>query len=243
MRVATKNGGGRADAVSLLRADPSLRAAIPEDELDSAVALTTVPRLQLSSGRWHPELTAGFGQGIGALLLEGVLLHEVKLGGRTSAHLLAPGDLLDPWTPMETALPCSVRWTCVGDVVMAVLTDGFEAAVARWPALADLMQRPLAQQVRELELRAVINALPRAEQRVLALFWQLAGRWGTVKGDEVIVRLELTHELVGRLVGSERPTVTLALGALADEQLLTRDASGRWRLARHSAERLASRWQ
>jgi CRP/FNR family transcriptional regulator, cyclic AMP receptor protein len=48
------------------------------------------------------------------------------------------------------------------------------------------------------------------------LFWELADRWGTVRGDGTHVPLRLTHAVLADLVAARRPTVTTALGELAD---------------------------
>jgi DNA-binding IclR family transcriptional regulator len=51
----------------------------------------------------------------------------------------------------------------------------------------------------------------------------------------VVVRLQLTHELIGRLIGARRPTVSLALHALAEEGILERRDADSWRLAHDSS--------
>ena len=53
------------------------------------------------------------------------------------------------------------------------------------------------------------------DRRLLVLFWEAANRWGRVTPDGVRVRLPLTHQTLGHLVGSRRPSVSVALGALA----------------------------
>ena len=58
-------------------------------------------------------------------------------------------------------------------------------------------------------MQAAILALPRVESRVLAILWHLADVFGSVNADGVLVPLKLTHERLGRLVGAQRPTVTL----------------------------------
>ena len=74
----------------------------------------------------------------------------------------------------------------------------------------------------------------------LALFWQLADRWGTVTAFGVAVSLQLTHEVLGRLVGAQRPTVTLALSELAEAGLVVRVPKAGWLLSRDSYGELGS---
>src|SRR3712207_8717441 len=40
-------------------------------------------------------------------------------------------------------------------------------------------------------------------------------RFGRIVPDGVVIPLQLSHQMIGQLVGAQRPTVTLALGKLA----------------------------
>lgn len=73
--------------------------------------------------------------------------------------------------------------------------------------------------------------LPRIEDRLIALFADLAERFGKMSPDGILIDLPLTHELIGGLVAGRRPTVTLALSTLADNGLIERLDDGRWKLA------------
>jgi DNA-binding MarR family transcriptional regulator len=44
--------------------------------------------------------------------------------------------------------------------------------------------------------------------------------------------VRLTHDVIGGLVGSRRPTVTLALSQLSCRGLIERSDGDRWRLSR-----------
>jgi CRP/FNR family transcriptional regulator, cyclic AMP receptor protein len=52
-----------------------------------------------------------------------------------------------------------------------------------------------------------------------------------VTADGVVLRLRLTHELLGQLVGAKRPTVSLALKELEARGSIHRPAEGGWLLA------------
>ena len=75
--------------------------------------------------------------------------------------------------------------------------------------------------------------MPRVEERILALLCHLANRWGHVTRDGVTLNLPITHEVLGLLIGARRPTVSLALRALTDQNLLRR-RDDLWVLPRHS---------
>lgn len=80
--------------------------------------------------------------------------------------------------------------------------------------------------------------LPRAHPRLLILFLLLAERWGKVGPDGVRVSLPLTHEVLGMLIGAQRPTVTIALQRLARAGLLSRERTDCWLLTNAAMERL-----
>ena len=81
-----------------------------------------------------------------------------------------------------------------------------------------------------------IHSLKRVDTRLLAFFWHLADRYGKVTADGVLIPLALTHRQLALLVGAQRPSVTSALGTLAERGLLRRDERGSWLLA--AAEQL-----
>jgi CRP-like cAMP-binding protein len=71
---------------------------------------------------------------------------------------------------------------------------------------------------------------PRVDMRLHMLFWHMAGRWGRVRSDGVILPLTLTHNVLAELVAARRPTVTSALSELAKRELV-RPADSGWLLS------------
>jgi|tagenome__1003787_1003787.scaffolds.fasta_scaffold20952609_3 CRP/FNR family cyclic AMP-dependent transcriptional regulator len=238
---ADVTAGGSPSTIALLRVDVRLREAIAPAERNFADRVLIVPRWDLAAGPWSPEaLLRESTRPCAALLLRGVIVHETIIAGRSSATLLGPGDVFRPWRPAETSVPCTERWTARAGATVAVLDERFVTATRRWPGLSTVVYERLAEQLEAASVHAAIVGLPRVEERVLALLWHLADRWGIVRGDGVVVRLTLTHALIGCLVGAQRPTVSLALRALADAGLLWRGDAGAWILAPDSRTMLAS---
>jgi CRP-like cAMP-binding protein len=233
---AASNGSER--TIALLRVDAGLRGAIPPDDVAFAERLVVAPRRELDAGPWCPDMvTDDSTRPLGALVLDGVVSREITLADRCSVDLLGPGDVFRPWRALDTILPCTARWTTTGAAI-AILDERFVTAARRWPGLYVTVHERVADQADRAALRTAIGALPRVEERVLALFWHLAERWGVVRGDGVVVRLALTHALIGQLVGAQRPTVSLALHALADDGLLHRTGPSAWTLRHGSRETL-----
>jgi CRP/FNR family transcriptional regulator, cyclic AMP receptor protein len=104
--------------------------------------------------------------------------------------------------------------------------------VRRWPRLADFLHDRLGRQTHRSSMHLAMLHEPRAEDRVIALFADLAERFGHVTADGILIDLPLSHEIIGRLIGSRRPTVTIALQQLAADGVLERLEDNRWKLAR-----------
>jgi CRP-like cAMP-binding protein len=227
---ASTTGPSFGPSVALLRVDAGLRSAVPVDELAVAERVVLAPSRELDPGIWTPETLGADAEAFAALLVRGLLTHETTIAGRRSADLLGPGDVFHPWSAFESAVPRTSRWGASATGVVAVLDGRFLAAARRWPRLFGVIHERLAEQLDRATTRAAIMALPRVEQRVLGLFWHLAERWGKVRPEGVVVELALTHELIGQLIGAQRPTISLALQALANDGLMQRKPDGGWLL-------------
>ena len=228
------------ERIPLLVADAELAAAVPDAARPTAQRLVVVPSLTLDAGAWTPDLRgANDDEAFGLLVLEGRILREVCVGDRRSGALFGAGDVLRPSDPSESMVPHRVEWTVVEPGTVAVLDDVFVTAARRWPGLTACVGARLAQQADRLALHLAISQLPRVEQRVVALLWFLSDRWGRVTPEGVVVPIRLTHEALGRLIGAQRPTVSLALSALDEAGSVRRTPRGGWLLHHDSAAPLA----
>jgi CRP/FNR family cyclic AMP-dependent transcriptional regulator len=70
----------------------------------------------------------------------------------------------------------------------------------------------------------------RVDVRLHMLLWHLAGRWGRVRSDGIVVPLRLTHSVLSDLVAARRPTVTSALSQLARQGVVSAIREG-WLLS------------
>jgi CRP-like cAMP-binding protein len=156
------------------------------------------------------------------LVLDGLLARDTELAGRVSTQLLGPGDVCDPWARAEELVPCAVRWRAHEPTRLAVLDGRFAIAARRWPSLAIAIQRRLQERADRLAGQTALLQLPSVDQRVLALLWQLADRFGRMGADGVVLPLSLTHRVIGQLVGARRSTVTLAFTDLVERGLVVK---------------------
>jgi CRP/FNR family cyclic AMP-dependent transcriptional regulator len=225
----------------VLELDPELGADLDRSTLAIATRELAAPVADLNSvaggSQWAPE---GVDAHLGLMVVEGLLLREVRMLGTSSAELLGPGDLVRPAEiegEFTLPAPAEVKWTALEPVRVAVLDEVFLAAACRYPAvLASLMRRAIAR-AKALALHGAVTNLKHVETRLIVQFWHIAERWGRVRGDGVTIAIPLTHDVLARLVGAQRPSVTTALGRLAKRGLVTREGN-EWRLSHESRHAL-----
>jgi CRP-like cAMP-binding protein len=229
--------------VMLLDADPDLAEGLPEHELEVARHHSAAHVIQLDGPTWErePIVRASEAGWLGLYQLDGLMLRKVNVGKRSACELFGPGDILRPWDAdgEYEPLPISLEWLVPRPTRLAILDTSFALRTARWPTITSRICARIAQRARNLALTQAVTHLPRAHPRLLMLFWILADRWGTMGPDGVRVVLPLTHETLAMLVGSRRPTVTIALQRLSRAGLLFRERNHSWLLTRRAIELLA----
>jgi CRP/FNR family cyclic AMP-dependent transcriptional regulator len=199
-----------------LREDPELAEAIEPARRHAAADALVAREIEVPAGPWQgrPEHLDG---GIGFLVLEGVLLHRVGIDERYSAELLGEGDVLRSLRgePPTSTLPLSINWVILERARLAVLDERFVRQLAAFPQLAGRLFTRSVLRTRQFAVNMAIVHQARVDTRLHMLFWHLAGRWGRVRSDGVVVPLRLTHTTLAELVAARRPTVTSALTDLA----------------------------
>jgi CRP-like cAMP-binding protein len=221
--------------VPLLELDAELGATLPDEDRVQATRALLVPAVVVEPGPWDGVTHSGFA----LLVAEGLVVRETAVGGRLLPQVLGAGDVLETWPEPEGVLGAEVNTTVAEQATLVALDGRFLAAAAHWPALMVEVQRRIASQAHRLAVQGAICQLARVELRVLALLWHLAERWGRVGREGVVLPVKLTHETLGRFVGARRPSVTLAMGQLADDGLIARRDDGAWVLPPRSQEVLA----
>lgn len=162
------------------------------------------------------------GQGLGLLMLDGLVAVEMRVGGRTAAELVGPGDLLQPLGPAaDQLLLRTCGWRVLHPTKLAVLDGEFAERVRAFPQITRILARRACRRPLELDVLRAITSQPRLEVRLVLLLWHLAARWGRVESGGVRLSLPLTHRLLGQLVAAERPSISHALKRLAQAGLVT----------------------
>jgi CRP-like cAMP-binding protein len=219
-------------SVYLLEADPDLARGLDPRRVREVSQRLIARSLDIPRGPWSPaRLLAGGPQPIGLLVLEGLLVREATVGDHPSAELLGPGDLLRAWEDADGAavlLPRRVEWTALSNVRVAVIDHALAVRAAQWPEIFASFVERSARRAERLVLMQAIGHLTRVDDRLMALLWCLAERWGRVVPGGVAVNLRLPHRTLAGMVGARRPSVTTALGQLTARGDIERRPDGGW---------------
>jgi CRP/FNR family transcriptional regulator, cyclic AMP receptor protein len=219
--------------VYVLDHDAGLRSALPGSERARARQHAVAAVLELASGDWRPESDESTGAELGLLVLEGLMIRDVTVADARCGELIGPGSLLRPCDDRGTDAPMrhEVGWRIVEPTRLAVLDRRFLRVATHWPTLVTALLARVTERAHNLGVMVSIHSLKRVDTRLLAFFWHLADRFGKVTADGVLVPLPLTHRQLALLVGAQRPSVTSALGTLAERGQLRRDERGNWLLS------------
>jgi hypothetical protein len=211
----------------VLEQDSDLAEAIPAAHRAQAIRECVARTTVIGAGRWQAANLDVQGEGVGLLVLQGLLVRRVDVEGRFGSELLGEGDLLRPWQEEEPpTLSVSSGWRVIEPARVAVLDEQFALRAARYPQLMGRLVGRALQRARFLAVNMAIVHQARVDVRLHMILWHLAGRWGRVRGDGVSLSLRLTHNVLADLVAARRPTVTSALADLAKHDLVHVTAEG-----------------
>jgi hypothetical protein len=173
--------------------------------------------VRVPAGSWRRGGVTSLDGGIGLLVLEGVLIHRIGIEARFGAEVLGVGDVLRQVDTAGAVTPLAprVEWLALETSRLAVLDERFVRQLAIFPEVAGPLFARAVLRSRQLVVNIAIIHQARVDVRLHMLLWHLAGRWGRVRSDGVVVPLRLTHTVLSDLVAARRPTVTSALSDLA----------------------------
>jgi CRP/FNR family transcriptional regulator, cyclic AMP receptor protein len=216
------------ETVQLLEIEPELARFMTEadrttvGEIEAPVVTVTAGELDLT------ELLSAH-RSFAAIVLDGMLVRRIVVGESATLRLLGPGDLVGMPTSQASMLIAGSGMRVAAPTRLALLGRDVLLAAHRAPRLVAGLQARSTEQSDRVALQLAICQLPRVEDRVLSMLWLLAESWGHVTAQGTALRLRLTHETIGGLVGARRSTVTLALGRLTDDGAIARHEDG-WML-------------
>jgi CRP-like cAMP-binding protein len=216
------------ERVRVLAEDDDLADLVPPERRDDAEQVSVARVLRRDNGTWDARGDASVARdGLGLLIIDGMLVRRVGFGGHFGAELLGPGDILRPWEHdgEEAVLPFEATWRVLKPVRMAVLDRKWTARMCAYPELISALFGRSQRRSRRLASMLVISQQRRLEDTLWLFLWELADRYGVVRRDGVHVGLKLTHKLVGYLIGAQRPSVSTALKRMEDAGRIRRERS------------------
>jgi CRP-like cAMP-binding protein len=219
--------------VRLLDVEPDLGRYLTTGDIE-ALEGVPVPALDVPAGELDVAGLMASHRAFGLVVLGGLIVRRLVLGDAATLRLLGPGDVLGAAPGFSSTLVTGRSWAAAAPTRFALLDRDVLLASHRAPRLVAGLHARAAEQVERIALQLAVCQLPRVEDRVLTMLWLLAESWGQVTAHGTSVRLHLTHETLGGLVGARRSTVTLALGELTERGALMRQDRG-WLLLERPA--------
>jgi CRP/FNR family transcriptional regulator, cyclic AMP receptor protein len=231
-------------SVHLLEADPELARGLDPRRVREVSQRLVARSLDIPRGTWTPaRLLSGGSRPIGLLILDGLLVREATVGDHPSAELLGPGDVLRAWEDYDDddlLLPRRVEWNALTNTRVAVIDHALAVRAAQWPEIFACFVERAARRAERVVIMQAIGHLTRVDDRLMAMLWCLAERWGRVVPGGVAVNLRLPHRTLAGMVGARRPSVTTALGQLIARGAIERRPDGGWILRGSPPERGAA---
>jgi CRP/FNR family transcriptional regulator, cyclic AMP receptor protein len=220
----------RARAIGSVQLDRQLceRRLVAGTELCQSLVARAV---QIPRGRFDPTtIVEDPGQWLGLLVLDGFLAVGLDAGRAQISWLIGNDDLIRPWDMGEISLAGQSSWRALRAARLALLDADFSRRAGGMPAITKALVGRATQTSHWLLTKSLIVSAPTIEERLLLLFGVLGERWGKVTPQGIWLELPLTHDLLARICGARRPTVTTALRSLRDEGLIESRRRGAWLL-------------
>lgn len=223
------------ERVRVLDVDRGLAGTLMREELELARRYAVADVFELPRGKHSPhDLFDGDGS-LGLLVLDGLLIRQVAVADRHCGELVGPGAVLRPWDDFgqSAPLPFEVSWRVIEEIRLARLDRRVLTTIVHWPALIEAFTARATERAHTLAFNVAIHCLHHVHTRLLALFWHLADRFGRVTAEGTHIPLALSHSDLAELVGTQRPSVTVALKRLSNENLVKRRHSDNTWLLSH----------
>ena len=213
------------ERVSLLDVRLELTQHVTPDER-AELAGIDLPVARTEPGPLELDALLQQHQAFAAMVLDGIVMNSLRIGEQTGIQLLGPDDVLVPPGDLSPSWLANSDFLCATEVRLVLFANDLFAGVHRYPRIVQALYGCIGNQLQRLTAQLVICQIPRVDDRVLAMLWLLAESWGLVTPNGVRLPMPLTHETLGALVGARRPTITLALRKLVQENAIVHQDSG-----------------
>jgi CRP/FNR family cyclic AMP-dependent transcriptional regulator len=231
-RVSDDKGVEQTALTSAVQLDVQLR----ERRIPSSRPLArrlTARVLRVPRGNFDAEALVGDPEGwLGLLVLDGLIAVGIEAGRAQSTWLVGGEDLIRPWNMQDVSLLSTPSWRALTETRVALLDRDFSRRMGGIPLICSELLARATQTTHWLLAKSLVSASPIVEERLMLLFSMLSERWGRVCADGVRLDLPLTHELLAKMCGARRPSVTTALRSLRERGLIDCTRRGCWMVRR-----------
>ncbi|HET9101865.1 MAG TPA: helix-turn-helix domain-containing protein [Solirubrobacteraceae bacterium] len=213
----------RGETALILEEEPDLARGLSPQDTRAAVAAFRASVISVKHRRWEPpRLDPATAYGL--LVLEGLIGRRVRIGPAVGTELLSCGDILRPWDePLRwNLIPPELDWRVFRPVRLAVLDEPITRLIGSRPQLVVNFSGRLVRRTRSVAYIMAVSHQPRVADKLLLTLWHLASSFGRVTSDGVKIPFKLTHEVLGEIIGAQRPSVTTAMRALQTSGQLKR---------------------
>jgi CRP/FNR family transcriptional regulator, cyclic AMP receptor protein len=237
--IDMESGAQSQDVIGLLDLWPELVDLLDDADLDRASRTLVLRWERVPPGPWKPAERARHDPSACLVVVGGLLVREAIVASVTAPEFVGAGDVVHVAADRpDDLLGSEVSWTVLDDARVAWLTASTFSGLASWPAVqAVMLGRATERSSRQAVHQAICHHL-RVEARIVAVMWHMAERWGRVTPAGVVLPLRLTHDALATLVGAKRPTVSTALGHLAERGVVRRSHDGSWILSPDTEQEL-----
>jgi CRP/FNR family cyclic AMP-dependent transcriptional regulator len=215
--------------VRLVDEDPELFAGVDQAALARLAPYAVARAIDLPRGRWDERLEDAGKAPMGLLVLRGLLVREGTLGREQSVEILGPGDPLRPWVDIEDAsVMMEPGWYAIDRCLIALLDHRFGRLASLAPAVLETLLDRHIRRIRWLEFQLAVSHMVGLEHRLELVLRHFADRWGRVTAEGTVIPYPFSHELLAKVTGGRRPSVSTALSRLSRTGSVVRLEDGSW---------------
>jgi len=165
------------------------------------------------------------------------LYHITGEGKETILTFIEPGELFGELSLLDRGDRNEYAETMHKSTVVLIPGDEVHRLMETHPDVALRVTKLIGFRRQRIERRLKSLLFRSNRERLVALLLELAERYGRRKDDGVLIGIRLSHQELAGVIGATRETVTVLLGNLRDEGLLT---INRRQLLLHDVQRLAA---
>lgn len=143
-------------------------------------------------------------------------------GEEVTFGYIQPGEVIGELAAFSSKPRESFAIAVERSTAIKIQKQVFAEAIQSRSSIVFLVAAQIEDRFKQIESRVEDLVFRSARSRLAQVILQLAEDFGEKTGDRWVIAIRLTHIELVTLVGASRPTVSIALGELEDDELITR---------------------